>query len=194
MRSALSWILCSRRNLPSERIRPLASAVASSLGVFAWLLYAVPASAQPRTFCLNGVTWETVNGVPPAPARQLTLIEHFSLSGQMLFRSPRLRDEMLLSVHDAGTCQNCHRPAESDSDRTPEILDEVTELVVIEPSQRATWFGQEYSAFLARRTPENCQPDGSSIFLAGPPTVEGVLRHREAGSDIRFIIESEDSR
>lgn len=166
------------------------SPAASTIAV-ACLLHAVPASAQPRTFCLTGVTWETVNGVPPGPAREVTLIEHFSLSGQMMFRSPRLLDQMLLSVHDTGTCLSCHGPAKSESERTAEILNDVKELIFIEPSQRNTWFGQEYSAFLARRTPEACQPDGASTLLAGPPTVEGVLRHREAGSDIRFIIESE---
>ena len=180
----------SRRNTPSGRVRFVAIAVFA--GSIAWLLLASPASAQPRTFCLTGSIWETVTGVPPVPARELTLIEHLSLGSQMLFRSPRLRDEMLVSVHDTGTCHTCHPSTSLNDGEMTRVLDDVSELVFIEPSQSGRWFGQEYAAFLARRTGDICEPDGSGILLAGPPTVEGVLGHRESGSDMRFIVESDE--
>lgn len=187
--SASGSALNSRRNTPSDRFGFVA--VAASAGFIAWLLFAVPASAQPRTLCLNGFTWETVAGVPSVPARELTLIEHFSLGSQMLFRSPRLQDEMLVSVHDTNTCHTCHSPVASNDEVMTRVLNEVSELIVIEPSRKRSWFGQEHAAFLARRTGDVCEPDGSRVLLAGPPTVEGVLRHQESGSDTRFIIESD---
>ena len=189
IKSVLGSALNSRRNAPSDRFRFLT--VAASAGFIACLLFAVPASAQPRTFCLNGFTWETVTGVPSGPARELTLIENFSLGSQMLFRSPRLRDEILVSVHEANTCHTCHSPVASNDEAMTRILDEVSELSVIEPSRRESWFDQEHTAFLARRTGDVCEPDGSRVLLAGPPIIEGVLRHQESGSDTRFIIESD---
>ena len=192
LKSAFNSAPHSTRNAPSDGVRFVAAA--ASAGLVACLLFSVSGLAQPQpaTFCLNGFTWESVAGVPPEEARKLTLIEHLSLGSQMMFRSPRLRDQMLVSVHDVGTCHNCHSTAQSTDDAMTHVLDGVNELVVIEPSQRGTWFGREYAAFLARPTGDTCEPDGSRVLLAGPPTVDGVLRHRESGSDVRFIIESDD--
>ena len=160
------------------------------MGFVAWILAAAVVSAQPREFCLGGFTWESIPEVPPAPARELTIGESLSLGSQLLFRSSRLRNEMLVSAHGAGTCQSCHSSRGEQGVGAAQSLETSSDLVIIEPLATGWWFwGQSYEALLVRRTERVCQDEEQGV-LAGAPTVEGVRGHQESDSDIRFIIES----
>ena len=162
--------------------------IGACCGSFAWLLFPAVASAQPE-FCLNGVIWQSVTDVPSAPARELTISQRLALGSQILFGSPRLRDELLVSAHDAATCQRCHQPAEHAGDETTQDPWADSELVVIRPSARNGFWQPDYEAFRVRGTTVECQVETKGV-LGGAPTVNGLLGHHESDSDIRFIIES----
>lgn len=171
-----------------KRVRTLW--IGACFGLFACFLAPAGGSAQPEEFCLGGVIWRSVD-VPPALARKLTISESFALGSQILFGSPRLRDELVVSVHGAGTCQACHQRRGLAGRGTGDEIWADRELVVIRQSPRDRWFwGADYEAILVRATTSGCEVETAGV-LGGAPSVDGLLGHQESGSDTRFIIESE---
>ncbi|MDD9996554.1 MAG: hypothetical protein OXQ89_02290 [Rhodospirillaceae bacterium] len=172
------------------RVRRAASERARALTVgtgFVFLLVGATALAQPGTFCLDGVEWQRVPGIPPAQARELTIPEKLSLGSQMLFGSARLRDEMLMSAHGPDSCASCH----DNSERTEQDASwSIDNLIVVQPSRRdRPFWGQDHEAFLVRPTENRCDPETPGVYW-GAPSLQGVLGHERSDSHMRFIIES----